>query len=59
MAADIEVIWVRRKQEYFCERGWTPKSPNGPPGKSGGGPFEEVGAMCCIYPVREPTGADS
>jgi hypothetical protein len=27
MAADIEVIWVKREQEYFCERGWTqPKS---------------------------------
>ncbi len=20
---DIEVIWVRRKQKYFCKRGWT------------------------------------
>jgi leucyl-tRNA synthetase len=20
---DIRVIWVRREEEYFCERGWT------------------------------------
>jgi len=24
-AADIEVIWVGREQEYFCNRGWTAK----------------------------------
>ena len=23
MAADIEVIWVRRERKYFCGRGWT------------------------------------
>jgi hypothetical protein len=22
------VIWVKRKQKYFCERGWTGKSPD-------------------------------
>jgi hypothetical protein len=33
-AADIEVIWVRREQEYFCERGWTEDAPNSPSGKS-------------------------
>jgi hypothetical protein len=22
-AVDIEVIWVRREQKYFCKRGWT------------------------------------
>src|SRR5258706_7238587 len=26
MAADIEVIWVRREQKYFCNWGWTGKS---------------------------------
>jgi hypothetical protein len=31
---DIKVIWVRSEQEYFCERGWTGKSPNSPSGKS-------------------------
>ena len=20
---DLEVIWVRREQKYFCKRGWT------------------------------------
>jgi hypothetical protein len=34
MAADIEVIWVRREQEYFCERGWTAEPPRSPTGKS-------------------------
>src|SRR6202140_4921023 len=24
-AGDIEVIWVRREQKYFCKRDWTPK----------------------------------
>ena len=33
-AADIEVIWVRREQEYFCERGWTRGSLNSLSGKS-------------------------
>src|ERR1700678_1065466 len=23
MAADIEVIWVRRERKYFCEKDWT------------------------------------
>src|SRR5947207_15776942 len=22
-AMDLEVIWVRREQKYFCKRGWT------------------------------------
>jgi hypothetical protein len=22
-AADVEVIWVKREREYFCERDWT------------------------------------
>jgi hypothetical protein len=34
MAADIEVIWVRREQEYFCERGWTGDALNSLSGKS-------------------------
>jgi hypothetical protein len=34
MAADIKVIWVGREGEYFCERGWTPKSPDSLSGKS-------------------------
>src|SRR5258708_27847697 len=34
MAVDIEVIWVTRKQEYFCERSWTAKWLNSPSGKS-------------------------
>jgi hypothetical protein len=32
---DIEVIWVRREQEYFFERGWTRGALNGLSGKSG------------------------
>jgi hypothetical protein len=23
MARDVEVIWVKKEQEYFCEGGWT------------------------------------
>jgi hypothetical protein len=23
MARDVEVIWVKRKPEYFCEEDWT------------------------------------
>jgi hypothetical protein len=23
MAMDVEVIWVKREQEYFCEKDWT------------------------------------
>jgi hypothetical protein len=34
MAADIEVIWVGREQEYFCNRGWTGQSPDSLSGKS-------------------------
>jgi hypothetical protein len=26
MAQGKEVIWVRRKRKYFCEKGWTGKS---------------------------------
>jgi hypothetical protein len=22
-AADMKVIWLKREQEYFCEKGWT------------------------------------
>jgi len=22
-ASDVEVIWVKREQEYFCEEDWT------------------------------------
>src|SRR5258708_27738422 len=40
--ADIEVIWVRGEQKYFCERGWTPKSRNSPTGKSVGGPHADI-----------------
>jgi hypothetical protein len=35
MATDIEVIWVKGEQEYFCERGWTGCAPNSLSGKSG------------------------
>jgi hypothetical protein len=45
MASDVEVIWVRREQEYFCERGWTAKSGNGPSGKSVGGRFKKLRTM--------------
>ena len=31
--ADIEVIWVRRKPESFCKRGWTAKSVICPSGQ--------------------------
>jgi len=30
----VDLIWVRRKRKYFCKRGWTPKSPDSPSGKS-------------------------
>ena len=33
-AADVEVIWVKNEQEYFCERGWTGKSTDSLSGKS-------------------------
>jgi hypothetical protein len=33
-AADIEVIWVFGKPEYFCKRGWTGKSARRLSGKS-------------------------
>jgi hypothetical protein len=23
MADDVEVIWVKKEQEYFCKGGWT------------------------------------
>jgi hypothetical protein len=32
--SDIDLIWVRRKQESFCWRGWTGKSVICPSGKS-------------------------
>jgi hypothetical protein len=25
----IELIWVKREAEYFCEQGWTEKCPSG------------------------------
>jgi hypothetical protein len=31
----MQVIWVKMESKYFCERGWTGKSTNDPPGKSG------------------------
>jgi hypothetical protein len=30
----MEVIWVRREEEYFFERGWTEVALNSPSGKS-------------------------
>jgi hypothetical protein len=30
-ASDVEVIWVKRKPEYFCGRGWTGVSLICPP----------------------------
>ena len=33
-AQDIEVIWVRRKQEYFCKWDWTRNWQDSPSGKS-------------------------
>jgi hypothetical protein len=33
-AEDIEVIWVRGEQKYFCKWGWTGEPPNSPSGKS-------------------------
>ena len=33
MTMDVEVIWVRSEQEYFCERGWTCNSMICPSGK--------------------------
>jgi hypothetical protein len=30
---DVEVIWMKRTPEYFCEKGWTGDSPYGPSGK--------------------------
>src|SRR5262249_37072431 len=30
----VNLIWVRREQEYFCERNWTPGSLNSLSGKS-------------------------
>jgi len=33
--ATMEVIWVKREQDYFCERGWTGASVICPAGGSG------------------------
>jgi hypothetical protein len=33
MAMDVEVIWVKRKPEYFCKKGWTGGSAICPSGK--------------------------
>jgi len=33
-AVDIEVIWVRTEQEYFCKGGWTGGLQNSLSGKS-------------------------
>ena len=30
---DVEVIWVKRKPEYFCKKGWTGGSAICPSGK--------------------------
>jgi hypothetical protein len=35
MARDKEMIWVRRKREYFLKQGSTPKSPDRPPEQIG------------------------
>jgi hypothetical protein len=35
-AVDVKVIWVRREQEYFCERGWTRQSLNSLDGQISG-----------------------
>jgi hypothetical protein len=36
MARDKPVIWVKWKERYFCEQGWTCKPPNDLSGKSDG-----------------------
>jgi hypothetical protein len=35
MARDKPVIWVRRKQRYFCKQGSTREADKRPSGKSG------------------------
>jgi len=34
MAMDLQLIWGRTKQEYFCGKDWTENSQNDPSGKS-------------------------
>jgi len=35
MAINVEVIWVKRTPEYFCEKGWTGSSVICPAGAIG------------------------
>jgi hypothetical protein len=49
----------QEKTGIFLQKGLDKEIAEQPVGQIRGGPFEEVGAMCCLYLVREPTGADS
>jgi hypothetical protein len=41
-ARDIEVIWVRTEQEYFCKWDWTRNWPDSLSGKSVGGDVQQI-----------------
>ena len=52
MAVDVEVIWVKREQEYFYRKGWTDKWVICPSGKS---PISIARAMNSVGPAAVPT----